>query len=300
MKASGAAGQSHTRRFIADMRRKASAVVFALLAAAPIAAKADSDVFGGGARKAASRGAVVRRPRQRKRLQDLLSINRHARRAGHRVRHGDHSAGTAAARPASRSGLGASDDGRRSPLRAFVGAQALPDDCWASSDAGARLCRRGDGLSGSRHAGDASLSGRRQRGPCGDQFGARRARRFPDADAGSRYVVWGHSQGGQASLFTGLLSQSYAPDLQLLGVAAAAPATELQTLMDADIDTSGGRNLTAMTLWSWERVYQRADGRRARPLRPFPSSTGSPANASSRSSTSWSGGRRKSRSRRRS
>ena len=83
----------------------------------------------------------------------------------------------------------------------------------------------------------------------------RAARQIPDADAGSRYVVWGHSQGGQAALFTGLLSQSYAPDLQLLGVAAAAPATELQTLMNADIDTSGGRNLTAMTLWSWERVY---------------------------------------------
>jgi acetyl esterase/lipase len=83
----------------------------------------------------------------------------------------------------------------------------------------------------------------------------RAARQIPAADAGSRYVVWGHSQGGQAALFTGLLSQSYAPDLQLLGVAAAAPATELETLMNADLDTSGGRNLTAMTLWSWERVY---------------------------------------------
>jgi len=83
----------------------------------------------------------------------------------------------------------------------------------------------------------------------------RAARQIPAADAGSRYVVWGHSQGGQASLFTGLLSQSYAPDLQLLGVAAAAPATELSTLMKADIDTSGGRNLTAMMLWSWKRVF---------------------------------------------
>jgi acetyl esterase/lipase len=83
----------------------------------------------------------------------------------------------------------------------------------------------------------------------------RAVRQIPAADAGSRYVVWGHSQGGQAALFTGLLSQSYAPDLQLLGVAAAAPATELSTLMKADLDTSGGRNLTAMTLWSWKRVF---------------------------------------------
>ena len=83
----------------------------------------------------------------------------------------------------------------------------------------------------------------------------RAARQIAAAGAGARFVVWGHSQGGQAALFTGLSAPAYAPDLQLLGVAAAAPATELSTLMNADLDTSGGRNLTAMTLWSWARVY---------------------------------------------
>jgi acetyl esterase/lipase len=83
----------------------------------------------------------------------------------------------------------------------------------------------------------------------------RAARQIPAADAGADFVVWGHSQGGQAALFTGLLAGPYAPDLKLLGVAAAAPATELAQLMKADLDTSGGRNLTAMTLWSWERVF---------------------------------------------
>ena len=83
----------------------------------------------------------------------------------------------------------------------------------------------------------------------------RAAREVPGADAGNRFAVWGHSQGGQAALFTGLLAESYAPDLQLVGVAAAAPATELATLLKADLDTSGGRNLTAMTLWSWARVF---------------------------------------------
>ena len=47
----------------------------------------------------------------------------------------------------------------------------------------------------------------------------------------------------------------YAPELRLIGVAAAAPATELAALMRADMDTFGGKNLTAMTLWSWARVY---------------------------------------------
>jgi acetyl esterase/lipase len=73
--------------------------------------------------------------------------------------------------------------------------------------------------------------------------------------AQNRFAVWGHSQGGQAALFTGLIASSYAPDLDLVGVAAAAPATELAKLLGDDIDTSGGRNLTAMTLWSWSRLF---------------------------------------------
>jgi pimeloyl-ACP methyl ester carboxylesterase len=78
---------------------------------------------------------------------------------------------------------------------------------------------------------------------------------LPDAGGGTRFVVWGHSQGGQAALFTGMIAKTYAPELALLGVAAAAPATDLTTLMNDDIDSVGGRNITAMTLWSWQRVY---------------------------------------------
>jgi hypothetical protein len=62
----------------------------------------------------------------------------------------------------------------------------------------------------------------------------RAARDLPDAGASNRFVVWGHSQGGHASLFTGELAASYAPDLKLYGVAAAAPATYLIELFDAD------------------------------------------------------------------
>ena len=78
---------------------------------------------------------------------------------------------------------------------------------------------------------------------------------MPGAGGGTRFVVWGHSQGGQAALFTGMIAKSYAPELRLLGVAAAAPATDLAKLMTDDIDTAGGKNITAMTLWSWQRVY---------------------------------------------
>jgi acetyl esterase/lipase len=81
------------------------------------------------------------------------------------------------------------------------------------------------------------------------------ARSFPGLENSSRYAVWGHSQGGQAALFAGMIAKAYAPELQLVGVAAAAPATDLAALMTADLDTAGGRNLTAMTIWSWAKVF---------------------------------------------
>jgi len=78
---------------------------------------------------------------------------------------------------------------------------------------------------------------------------------MPGAGGGKRFTVWGHSQGGQAALFTGMIAKTYAPELELLGVAAAAPATDLAALMKDDIGTSGGNNIMAMTLWSWHRVF---------------------------------------------
>jgi pimeloyl-ACP methyl ester carboxylesterase len=78
---------------------------------------------------------------------------------------------------------------------------------------------------------------------------------MPGAGGGKRFTVWGHSQGGQAALFTGMIAKQYALELTLLGVAAAAPATDLVALMNDDINSVGGKNITAMTLWSWHRVY---------------------------------------------
>ena len=78
---------------------------------------------------------------------------------------------------------------------------------------------------------------------------------LPGAGGGKKFVVWGHSQGGHAALFSGIIAKTYAPELDLLGVAAAAPATDLTALMNEDIDSVGGKNITAMTLWSWQRVF---------------------------------------------
>lgn len=83
----------------------------------------------------------------------------------------------------------------------------------------------------------------------------RAARQLLGAGASNKAALWGHSQGGQAVLYAADLAATYAPDLDIVGVAAAAPATEIGKLMMMDIGTSGGKNLTAMTLWTWNRYY---------------------------------------------
>jgi alpha-beta hydrolase superfamily lysophospholipase len=55
----------------------------------------------------------------------------------------------------------------------------------------------------------------------------RAARNLPDAHAGKRWFAIGHSQGGHGALFAGERAQRYAPELDLLGTVALAPATEL-------------------------------------------------------------------------
>lgn len=79
----------------------------------------------------------------------------------------------------------------------------------------------------------------------------RAAAQIGGSGAGRRFALWGHSQGGQAVLFAGAMHADYAPELELAGVAAAAPATDLGALFRDDLGTKGGNNLTALALWSW-------------------------------------------------
>lgn len=79
----------------------------------------------------------------------------------------------------------------------------------------------------------------------------RAVQQVPDAQAGSRYVVWGHSQGGHSSLWAGHLGPNLAPELSLLGVAAAAPAAELVDIMQAQWDTAIGWVIGPEVIRSW-------------------------------------------------
>ena len=89
----------------------------------------------------------------------------------------------------------------------------------------------------------------------------RAAGNLDEADASSDFVVWGESQGGQASLFTGQLASSYAPELNMLGVVASAPASDLVDLFKAKSGdgTAVGKILVSMALASWARVYDDAE-----------------------------------------
>lgn len=83
----------------------------------------------------------------------------------------------------------------------------------------------------------------------------RAAGQIAGAATGSRFVVWGESQGGHAALWTAQRARSYAPDLQLLGAAAAAPPTDLAANLRAGSDPSVRAFLTAFTAYSWSRHY---------------------------------------------
>lgn len=83
----------------------------------------------------------------------------------------------------------------------------------------------------------------------------RAARSLDGVGASSTYALFGHSQGGQGVLFGGQMAATYAPDLRLAGVAAAAPAGELVELFDADKDTMAGAVLGSYAIESWSALY---------------------------------------------
>lgn len=83
----------------------------------------------------------------------------------------------------------------------------------------------------------------------------RAARLLPETDATGRFAVWGHSQGGHASLFTGQLAASYAPELELVGVAAGGPVPDLVELFEFNLAKPVGKILVSMALQAWADVY---------------------------------------------
>jgi len=70
----------------------------------------------------------------------------------------------------------------------------------------------------------------------------RSARQLSELSIDKRMVVWGYSQGGHAALWTGIVGPRYAPELEILGIAAIAPATKIERnlAMSAEVEKMFG------------------------------------------------------------
>lgn len=87
----------------------------------------------------------------------------------------------------------------------------------------------------------------------------RAARRFAPAQASERFVTWGVGQGGHTAIFTGQEAASYAPELELAGVAAGAPLANIGRLIEASAGTRAGAVAAAYMLSTWSRIYPQLD-----------------------------------------
>jgi uncharacterized membrane protein HdeD (DUF308 family)/alpha-beta hydrolase superfamily lysophospholipase len=83
----------------------------------------------------------------------------------------------------------------------------------------------------------------------------RAARQLPQLDLADQTVVWGHSQGGGAALWTGVLAPSYAPDTNVIGVAALAPASDLVGLAENLGTVPGGTIFASYVLQGYATAY---------------------------------------------
>jgi uncharacterized membrane protein HdeD (DUF308 family)/acetyl esterase/lipase len=83
----------------------------------------------------------------------------------------------------------------------------------------------------------------------------RAARQLEDLSIADQTVVWGHSQGGNAALWTGILADDYAPDVPLAGVAALSPATALVPLAESVQNAAAGSVVLAFVLEAYSGTY---------------------------------------------
>ena len=82
----------------------------------------------------------------------------------------------------------------------------------------------------------------------------RAVRTIPGVDAGDRYVVMGHSQGGHSALWTGERSHDLAPELDLAGVVSIAPAAELREIVGAQWSTAVGWAIGPEAAVAWRAI----------------------------------------------
>lgn len=83
----------------------------------------------------------------------------------------------------------------------------------------------------------------------------RAARQLREVSLSDKTVVWGHSQGGGAALWTGAIAPTYAPDVPLAGVAAMAPASDLLGLVSNLDNIPGGSIFASYVIAAYSGTY---------------------------------------------
>lgn len=88
-----------------------------------------------------------------------------------------------------------------------------------------------------------------------DLDAVRAAHQLTPLNLGDQTVLWGHSQGGHAALWAGILAPDYAPDDHVVGVAALAPASDLTGLVDDLAHVPGGSVFSAYAITAYSQTY---------------------------------------------
>ena len=68
-------------------------------------------------------------------------------------------------------------------------------------------------------------------------------------------VLWGHSQGGHAALWASSIAAEYAPQLDVRGVAAISPVSDLTSLVSTMDSVTGGMVFASFVLHAYEQHY---------------------------------------------
>lgn len=90
--------------------------------------------------------------------------------------------------------------------------------------------------------------------------GVRAARNIPDAGAGTRFAVYGHSQGGLIALFGAALAPTYTPELTLVAVGAVSAASDAGGILRQDWNSPlAGWILGPMLVYPWNHYYPTLD-----------------------------------------
>ncbi len=131
--------------------------------------------------------------------------------------------------------------GGRNLLTIAHGTTGIADDCAPSKDPGSELLLMGDQVEAGWLVAMTDYEGLGTPGRHPYLVGKSEGRSvidaivaagsLPGADPGRRLAIAGYSQGGHGALWANQVAEEWAPDLDVVGTFAGAPATEMQVIL---------------------------------------------------------------------